>query len=149
MSKYSPWFIRYALKYKPDEKITSDGKLYLVRWHIIKSRFLNIYLHRFVGPDKRIMHDHPWASLSYMLDGFFIENFKKTPASREEVRVVVRGKWTYRNSRMLHHLTPSVRYGAWTLFLTGPKFKHWGFLMKNGAMKSLQALYPLKRKENV
>jgi hypothetical protein len=145
MSKYSPWYVKYALKRKPDRIIAADstGREYLHRWHLIpRNGFLNIYLHRFVGPDKRTLHDHPWVSLSYLLDGFLVETYKPTPKSEEKIRVVKRGVWTYRNSTMLHYFEPSILYGAWTLFLTGPKIKKWGFLQKNGAMNR-------KRKERV
>jgi hypothetical protein len=113
----------------------STGRPYLHRYHLVKSRFFNIYLHRFVGPDKRTLHDHPWVSLSYVLHGHLIETYKEKPESKVKTRVIKKGVWTYRDSRMLHYFEPSIKTGAWTLFFTGPKFKKWGFLKKDGSMR--------------
>ncbi len=135
-----PWHIRYAAKRPADENITAnnEGSPYLHRWHLIpKNRFINIYLHRFTGPDQRVMHDHPWISLAYTLQGYFDEVFcraswlKKYGSHYRTQRRIYQGHWTYRNSTFLHYLDPGPD-GAWTLFMTGPKLRGWGFATADG-----------------
>lgn len=130
----APWYIKYAAKRPADEIITAnnEGNPYLHRWHLIpKNRFLNIYLHRFVGPDQRVMHDHPWISLAYHLKGSFFERYAKSPEHRVKTRTISVGDWTYRGSTFLHYLLPPST-GAWTVFITGPKIRGWGFLTQGG-----------------
>lgn len=129
-----PWYLRYASKHLPDKVVHVGSVVYLRRWHLIpKNRFFNIYLHNFLGDDKRVMHDHPWASLSYMLRGFFLETYQKGGAtSPRRNRIVSAGSWKYRDSKFLHYLQPSKMNPPWTIFITGPKTKRWGFLSKFG-----------------
>jgi len=131
-----PWYIRYAESHKPDQIITSDdeGSPYLHRWHLIpRNRFFNIYLHHFIGSDKRMLHDHPWISLAYHLSGLFRERYKKHKDDPPRDRMIFEGMWTYRSSKFLHYLSlDNSSFQCWTLFFTGPKFKAWGFDTKDG-----------------
>jgi len=131
------WYEKYARRNAPDEVISAnnDGTPYLQRWHLIpKNKFCNIYLHHFVGPDNRTMHDHPWISLAYMLEGQFYEVYRRThPVDFfTQTRVISAGQWTYRNSTFLHYLTPEKALPCWTVFITGPKIRNWGFLTETG-----------------
>jgi hypothetical protein len=69
---------------RPPDKVIEDGKTeYLYRWHLIpRNPLLNIYLHHFLGSDKDVLHDHPWASISFVLRGGYTEH---TIHSRLEV----------------------------------------------------------------
>lgn len=137
MTFKTPWYIRYAAKRPADEIITAnnEGSQYLHRWHLIpKNRLLNIYLHRFIGPDQRVMHDHPWLSLAYHLQGWFDETYIRLHGKFCYVplnRRIHKGQWTYRNSEFLHYLVPGPA-GAWTIFITGPTIRKWGFLTDQG-----------------
>ena len=100
---------------------------YLYRWHLApKNRLLNVYLHRYhasdPGPE---LHDHPWHSLSYMIEG---ELREETPEG-----LVVRraGDFVFRRAAQMHrvHL---VGTQATTLFITGPRFREWGFMTARG-----------------
>ena len=130
-----PWYIRYAAKHPADENITAnnEGSPYLQRWHLIpKNRFINIYLHRFTGPDQRVMHDHPWISLAYHLEGYFDETYwKDYPFLYVRNRRIHKGDWTYRRSTFLHYLEPGPN-GTWTIFITGPTIRKWGFMTEGG-----------------
>ena len=130
-----PWYLRFAERHEPNEIITAnnEGSPYLYRWHLIpKNKLLNIYLHRFVGPDKRHLHDHPWVSLAYMLEGEFEEHYTRChPIEYIRQRTITKGEWTYRNSRFLHYLIPGPT-GAWTIFITGPRLRKWGFITETG-----------------
>ena len=66
-----------------------DGSEYLVRRYLLpRNKFLNIYLHKFLGSDDdRALHDHPWYSISCVLKGRLIEH--RPDGSTREIR---RGK---------------------------------------------------------
>jgi hypothetical protein len=97
---------------------------------IPRNKLLNIYLHRFNGPDQdRDMHDHPWWSISFLLRGWIIE--KKNPDNP----IVVNAPRFYLRSPKLAH---TIVDGSWpdkkpiTLFITGPATNDWGFYTKDG-----------------
>lgn len=51
------------------------GDHYLERYYVIpRNRWFSVYLHKFLGSDDdRACHDHPWASVSFLLAGRLIE----------------------------------------------------------------------------
>ncbi len=117
---------------KKHENKTPDieiGENYLSRWYLVpRNRFFNIYLHRYRGSDDdRALHDHPWISLSYLISGMLVEvdNYRK------ETSIISDGDWRYRRSTYAHRLE-LVSDEAWTLFLTGPRIRHWGFHCPKG-----------------
>lgn len=124
---------------KPSKVI---GTNYLMRWHLLpKNPIFNIYLHRYTGSDDaRAMHDHPWWSVSIKLKGELIEvrpecqqecgtlpylfplpALDESPVKRIHVRSA---EYTHR----LILASPT----AWTLFITGPRLRTWGFRCNNG-----------------
>lgn len=108
----------------PDQII---GKQYLHRWYIIPhNRLCNIYLHRYIGSDDdRALHDHPWFSVSFLMAGCLKEI---TPNNMRFIRRFIP---VFRSARFAHRL--ELHEGpAWTLFITGPKLRSWGFLCPNG-----------------
>lgn len=107
-----------------DDKNTQD---YLLRWYIIpRNRFFNIYLHRFNrSDDDRSLHDHPWWSLSLILRGGYIEHTLKGlkcfhPGA---IKFMVGSK----NHRVELFKIDGRTVTATTLFITGPKYREWGF----------------------
>ena len=55
-------------------KHKGSDELYLVRYHLFRCRWLNIYLHNFFLSDEEEPHDHPWNSISILLRGGYIEH---------------------------------------------------------------------------
>lgn len=98
------------------------GEQYLERWYVIpRNRFLNIYLHKFTGDDDdRALHDHPWWSLSILLKGELKEH------SFKGVRLIPRWWPVIRSAKFAHRLE-LVKGPVWTVFVTGPKIRSWGF----------------------
>lgn len=99
------------------------GEKYLSRWYLIpKNRWFNVYLHKFEGSDDdRALHDHPWWSCSFLLKGHIIEELET------HYRTIL-GFWPYlRSPTMLHRIELVSEEPAWTLFITGPKVRDWGF----------------------
>ena len=120
------------MKRSPDVVI---GTGYLDRWYVVpRNRWLNIYLHRFRGSDDdRALHDHPWWSLSFLLRGFMVEHYRT--AARDPV--FQRERWVpwllpvLRSARFAHRLEV-VDGPVWTLFITGPHVREWGFWCPRG-----------------
>lgn len=107
----------------------SDQQDYLIRRYLLpRNRFLNIYLHRFLGSDDaRALHDHPWYSASIVLQGHLIEH-----RPNKQPRVIRRGQITIRSPQFLHRIELAEEQTALTLFCTGPVVRTWGFACPNG-----------------
>lgn len=129
----------------PDVQIGRDetGKPYMERWHAIKrNKFFNIYLHLYHHDDDRILHSHPWWSLSLCLSGALREYYTDTAegANRSELhkhRYVRRGSVVWRNADMFHRLEIAGNRTI-TIFITGPKIKTWYFACKRGLVEWTQ-----------
>ena len=118
---------------KPDRIIGTD---YLHRWHLIpRSRFFNIYLHKFIGSDDdRALHEHPWWSVSFFLAGGPMrERFQHNPpGSLKLYRTITRFRPYFRNTVIAHQMVKDTREPSWTLFITGPRVRLWGFWCPKG-----------------
>lgn len=124
----------------PDFVIGGEERPYLRRWWVIpRNRFLNIYLHQFLrSDDDRALHDHPWANLSILLRGSYIEH-TIAAGGIEHRHELHAGQWRLRLSGRLAHrvellqvrlVVPWPAYATqpcWTLFITGPRYRAWGF----------------------
>lgn len=122
-----------------------DGGIYLRRWWIIpRNRFFNIYLHHILQDDDgRAEHDHPWHSCSIILRGGYIEVIKNVRHPRvagtvrfrratEAHRLVLRKnqwRWVglFKRRLVFFETMP-----CWTLFITGPRIREWGFHCPQG-----------------
>jgi hypothetical protein len=114
----------------PDQLIPQNGlpSIYMRRWFIRRDKERgNIYLHNILrSDDDRALHDHPWSSLSMILEGSYLEH---TPAG------VVRcdaGRVIRRKADAQHRLELIDGAPCWTLFITGPKVREWGFHCQDG-----------------
>ena len=114
----------------PDFIIGGRADRYLERWFVIpRNPLFNIYLHRFWrSDDDRALHDHPWWNLSLILSGGYVEH--TIAAGGVNHRVERRsGAWAFRLGRAAHRieLLPGLEGQTITLFITGPRFREWGF----------------------
>lgn len=112
---------------KPDLVIGDTERPYLLRWHIFpRNRFCNVYLHCILrDDDDRALHDHPWRNCSILLRGSYREI---TPAGRF---VRSAGSVVFRRAEAAHRLEV-VEGPVWSLFITGPKVREWGFHCPRG-----------------
>jgi hypothetical protein len=112
----------------PDFIIGDPSSPYLRRWHVIpRNRFLNIYLHQFLrSDDDRALHDHPWMNASILLRGRYTE---VTPSGSHLRR---QGHVYLRRAKSLHRVELIDAEPVWTLFITGPRLREWGFACPNG-----------------
>lgn len=165
---------RCVLRRPPDRVIGDRGNPYLLRWYItpwrgwyehvpeedrtrwqravvaIAAMLPKVYVHSFHRPDDdRALHDHPWASISLMLDGACHEYRHLSRKGRlvnyytRHLRVKFRiksGMWVYRPAELSHRIGLDVNadgaegsyHPCVTLFMTGPNFREWGFWCERG-----------------
>lgn len=122
------WIISRITKRAPDLCIGGEQNPYMRRWYILpRNRFLNIYLHNIMRSDEdRALHDHPWWSLSRCLRGGMLEmSHGNLP------RPIVAGEWRLRSATFAHRLIIDDS-DCWTIFITGPRLRDWGFHCPNG-----------------
>lgn len=115
-------------------RIGDPGDPCMLRWRLVPQNPLcNVYLHRMLKPDPcDALHDHPWASLSLMLSGAVAEEFDGGRGSG--TRLIEAGALVYRPAAFAHRLFPAAPGGeaTWTLFVTGPVVREWGFHCPRG-----------------
>ena len=111
----------------PDLVVGSSKRPYMHRWWLIpRNPVFNVYLHHFLrSDDDRALHDHPWPSLSILLRGSYLEHTIQEGGIHHR-RVRRAGAIVLRGPRSAHRI--ELHHGAcWTLFLTGPRLRNWGF----------------------
>lgn len=65
--------------------------VYLIRYYVIKSKFLNVFIHQFLRSDRDDLHDHPWNFCTYLVKGSYTENkFNPETGEIEKTRRVNR-----------------------------------------------------------
>jgi hypothetical protein len=109
---------------RPDQLIGGD---YLARWFIQRNKSAaNLYLHCLMrDDDDRALHDHPWVNTSIVLAGSYREITPAGTVLREP------GAAVHREAEALHRLEV-VQWPVWSLFVTGPKTREWGFQTPGG-----------------
>lgn len=139
------WLLMHVDLERPSFVIGSKDRPYMKRWWIIpRNRFFNIYLHNVLrDDDDRALHDHPWPNMSIVLAGGYWEvtpdgRFWRAPGS-----IRLRSPWARHRLELDRHeieagfdtvmnistLTRPAR-PAWSLFVTGPNVRNWGFWCK-------------------
>lgn len=100
----------------------------------------NTRIHHILRSDTdRHMHCHPWKSTSIILDGGYWESMpadQGQPAEydEEEFTILWRGPGSVvqREAHHRHKLTLPPKKTCWTLFITGPYERKWGFHTPEG-----------------
>jgi hypothetical protein len=113
---------------EPDVIIGPVADPYLHRWHLIpRNPVFNVYVHHFFrSDDDRALHDHPWINLSVLLKGSYDEHVPGGIKRRRAGSLIARG------ARGRHRIALIDGQGVWTLFLTGPRTRKWGFHCPEG-----------------
>ena len=128
------------MKREPDFTIIHNGVIYLRRWWILpRNRFFNIYLHNILRSDEdRALHDHPWWNVSILLKGGYVEHTPDGKFERKAGNVVFR-KATAAHRLQLNHFNEfdgrlwiQHEMPCWSLFITGPRVREWGFHCPKG-----------------
>lgn len=116
---------------EPDFIIGGPERPYMHRWWVVRTRFLRIYLHRIMrDDDDRALHDHPWWNISIVLRGGYREVTKTGAKMRGPGSIV------FRRATTAHRLELPIKNGGirycWSLFITGPRIREWGFHCPHG-----------------
>lgn len=117
-----------ARKRCPDFIVGGPDDPYLLRWWVVpRNPFFNVYLHLFLrSDDDWALHDHPWANFSLLLSGSYTEH--TIAAGGIHKRTVLRtGDLRFRPSGKIAHRVELHAGSCWSLFITGPAYRHWGF----------------------
>lgn len=122
---------------RPPDFIIGGNDPYLLRWWIVpRNRWCNVYLHQILrDDDDRALHDHPWWNVSIVLRGGY---FEVTPTGSPADTAATRTRWRRPGSIVLRRATAAHRLAlrndtpCWSLFLTGPNVRQWGFWCQRG-----------------
>jgi len=134
--------ITWAQRREPDFVIGGSARPYLRRWWIVRTPLFCIYVHQFLrSDDDRALHDHPWLfNASRLLRGPYIEWVPSAGGNcqRPVCRFLKPGQWKFRWGPAPHrvqlHSAMGVAQPCWTLFITGPRVRQWGFYCPQGWM---------------
>ena len=139
------WRVALCRFRAPDFVIGKPGSAYMNRWWVIpRNRWFNIYLHEILrSDDDRALHDHPWLNASIVLKGGYYEVMPEHapsyswPVPPEIVRWRGRGSVVLRRPTAAHRLVIDEHEGGpcWSLFVTGPNVRDWGFWCPRGWKK--------------
>ena len=120
------------------------------RWHIIaRNLCCNIHLHRWHAGDSYEdgLHDHQWSYLSILLWGRVSEiihtrSYTSIPnrwMTRELPTRFIPGSMRWRPAEWSHAVTLKSKV-AWTLIITGPVRRDWGFYTRDGWRPATEVL---------
>lgn len=125
------WVKNYIAAHpNPDFRI-GDGQL--ERWYLFRWKYIGgLYIHRFNASDEsRALHDHPWASLGWILNEGYLEVLGLGPKNRTVWRPA--GSFNFRWPTTAHRvIIQRPGFPVYTLFLVGPTVRQWGFHCPNG-----------------
>lgn len=133
--------LRWARARNPDFIIGGQEAPYLRRhWLLPRNRWLNVYVHEFLrSDDDRALHDHPYLfNVSWLIDGWYIEHtIREGGVGVATMRSA--GEFKFRWGSAPHRvelvtqtmvragLVESAPAPCWTVFITGPRVREWGF----------------------
>lgn len=107
--------------------IGRSGDPYLKRYILFRWWHLpRVYVHKFLrSDDDRALHNHPWWFFSVVLKGQYLE-------FRGDSKAVVRKRFSvaFRNLDTFHRVELIDGKPCWTLIVTGPDIRSWGFLCR-------------------
>jgi len=129
------WLRTLTVPRPPDFLIGTAADPYLCRWWVVpRNRWFNVYLHHFRrSDDDRALHDHPWVNLSILLTGSYLEHLPDGVVKlRKPWRPWAFWRLPMRRSVSAHRVELIGGKHVWTLFITGPKIREWGFHCPNG-----------------
>jgi len=138
------WLLVDHVRRAPDFIIGGHERPYLKRWWLVRNRWCAIYLHQFLrDDDDRALHDHPWANVSIVLRGGYIEvtpgyystdGVGRTRPAFDAVTRTTRfaGDVVRRSATDAHRIELFGTAECWTLFLCGPIVRDWGFWCPQG-----------------
>ncbi len=142
---------RHRMIYR-DDAVDSRGFIeYLERFYILSIPWVGIYLHKFWSDDDDGLHDHPWNSVSVLLNGCYVEEMPERQVvpygpTIKKKRYPLHPPFFVRSKYDAHRITLLRREDAttaeehhwvgapiWSLFIRfGTKRRTWGFYRDGG-----------------
>lgn len=120
-------------RYEPISSGTGVPSIY--RWYLFSLGTVRVYLHHFVADESRDPHDHPKFFVSIGLAGAYVEVLGSGDPEWKRPLRIYRAPWVrWFGAEHVHRimLHPSYPRGAWTLCVTGKKWREWGFFTDAG-----------------
>jgi hypothetical protein len=126
--KLASRIIKKIMRRPPDFIIGGHERPYLLRWFVIpRNPIINVYFHAFRrSDDDRALHDHPWINCSIILRGRYIEH-TIAPGGIHRREIIDEGSIKFRWSGRTAHRIELHDGPCLTLFITGPRYRAWGF----------------------
>lgn len=110
----------------------SRGPL-LTRYHLLKTRWVGIYLHHLqASDDDRAVHDHPWSFVTVLLSSGYYEWVSDNGMAPPARRWRHWGSVLYRPAEFAHRL--ELVRPMWTLVFRFRIRRDWGFFTSAGWM---------------
>lgn len=137
------WF-RQLLSGRPHQVIGGDDP-YLLRWYLIpRTGWINVYLHKFMrDDDDRALHDHPWWFVSLVIRGWYYERVHDRGIVSRFAGSIAFRRATHRHQVMLPREAGTDRpVPCWTIVVTGPRSRTWGFWCPQGFVPWTEFLDP-------
>lgn len=161
-TKPSSWrWIRTLLSGRPHQIIGSVDNPFLHRWYVIPPNpWVKVYVHKFIrSDDDRALHDHPWSFVSLILRGGYVEisegvEGRTLALCRTSIldmrspfwrRCIAFRSATYRHRVVLPWERTDGGYReqpCWTLIVTGPHQRTWGFWCPGSNWRSPKRFVP-------
>jgi hypothetical protein len=129
-----PYLLRWYLV--PWRKWSREARENPTCWRRLKgfvsSMLPSVYLHQFLrDDDDRALHDHPWFWCSIMLRGGYLEHTRRAHVAHWAPAIRFGTPWRAHRIQLFGYPTHK-RVPAWTIFITGPRLRNWGFHCPNG-----------------
>jgi hypothetical protein len=117
----SPFHNRWAF-FRRETIRNLAGQPYLIRRRLLQTPWFGVYLHHvLLSDDDRVLHDHPWPFVSFILAGGYWEH---TPLGRTWYGPT---SILCRCPEQLHRIELPDGKTAWTLVVRGRRRRQWGF----------------------
>jgi hypothetical protein len=131
-----------------NERLGLPSCPYVIRWRL-ETPWFSIRLHHWLAPDDdRAPHDHPWNFTTFVLLGGYTDESTKPCdsncgpvghvggcAAKFKTREHLRAPAIRRREAAHQHTVFPDPDGAWTIIVTGPKVRSWGFWVKGKFVK--------------
>lgn len=134
ISKYKPdkTFSKFQIRWR--EPLGMFECPYAYRW-VFSLWLFSIRVHHFIrSDDKRHFHDHAWWFLTLVLKGGYVD---VSPEGRD---VLKRFSWRFRKAEHKHYVEVD-KDGSWTILVTGPSIRKWGYWVEGKLKRPLKYFY--------
>lgn len=116
------------------QKLGNPECPYMRRWVLDFGQF-SIRLHHWLASDdQRNFHDHPWWFVTLILWGGYVD---QSPEGDDPLK---QGSIRFRKAEFQHTVNVN-KGGCWSVLLTGPTTRRWGFWVKGKFRKRNKYFY--------